>query len=84
MSDQYKAVVLELVNCVDKLYQKAVFELEQKDEEIKTLTNELNEANQILWDICDKWKDTVNYEQAAYEVRKVLGRHSEYLKRFGI
>lgn len=43
MSDQYKTVVLELVNCVDKLYQKAVFELGQKDEEIKVLVATLED-----------------------------------------
>jgi hypothetical protein len=70
--------------CHIKGFDEVKTKSDKKDEEIKSLKNDLNQANQILWDICDKWKDTVSYEQAAYEVRQVLGRQSEYLKRIGI
>ncbi len=50
--------------------------------EVEKLKEELNLTNQILWEITDRWKDTTNYEQAAYETKQVFFKHKEYLRKF--
>lgn len=45
--------------------------------------SDLKTANSIILEIIAQFGDSCSYDQAAYEIRKVLDNHQDYIKKIG-